>query len=49
MVPKSDAQLVVQSCAGDRGAFEELARRHQRRLLATALHLVGDRETGAAT
>ena len=41
----SDAQLVGQTLRGEQDAFGELVNRHQTRLLAAALHLVGDRET----
>jgi len=47
----ADAALVVRAVAGDRDAFDVLARRHTARLVATArrlLHDVGEAEEAAA-
>jgi len=44
-VARDDAQLVGRTLDGDKRAFESLVRRHQSRVLAAAIHLVGDRET----
>ncbi len=37
-----DGELVLRAKSGDRGAFDELARRHRRALTAAAVHLLGD-------
>ena len=42
-----DAYLVVSAQAGDRAAFGQLVARWQRRLLAHAWRLLGDREAAA--
>ncbi|MEV6526156.1 RNA polymerase sigma factor SigM [Longispora sp. NPDC051575] len=44
---RDDAELLSAHAAGDRGAFEELIRRHQSRLWAVALRTLGDREEAA--
>jgi len=44
-VARDDAKLVGRTLKGDKRAFEELVHRHQTRLMASALHLAGDRET----
>ena len=41
---ESDAQIVSKVLAGDTSAYSELVRRHQGRVIATARHLVGDRD-----
>lgn len=40
-----EAQLVARTLRGDKLAFSDLVRRHQGRLLAAAIHLVGDTDT----
>ena len=39
-----DAALVERACGGDRGAFDELVRRHFRRIYALLARLVGNHE-----
>ena len=40
-VPPADHELAVRAKNGDREAFAELVRKHQRRAYATAMHLMG--------
>jgi len=40
---RSDTQLIVAAQAGDRGAFEELLRRHYDRIHGLAWHITGSR------
>jgi RNA polymerase sigma-70 factor (ECF subfamily) len=42
--PSADEALVDRCCAGDLGAFDELVRRHESRVVSLALRLVGDRD-----
>ncbi len=46
----SDAALVARTCRGDRGAFDELVRKHQRTVYRLACRLLGDADdAGDAT
>lgn len=40
--PETDGQLVQHVLAGDRGAFDELVRRHQRQAVAVSYRLLGN-------
>jgi RNA polymerase sigma-70 factor (ECF subfamily) len=42
-MPVADAVLAVQAAAGDRGAFEQIYRRHAARIHGLSLRLTGDR------
>jgi RNA polymerase sigma-70 factor (ECF subfamily) len=44
LVAMEDADLVAQSRAGDRAAFDQLVERHRRDVLASALGLLGNRD-----
>ncbi len=47
MTDVSDEHLVRRFLAGDAGAFTELARRHERRVYALCLRILGDRDDAA--
>lgn len=43
MLQATEAELIEQARRGDRAAFGQLVRTHQRRVFAVALHVLGDR------
>ena len=44
MVESTDEQLIQQTLSGDRSAFDQLARRHQDRLVHSLEHMFGSRD-----